>query len=201
MLPEGVISTFNIPSSIIGARAKTVDLSLEDFEDGGIDISDPSEGLDYQEWKGEFVDQKITITGENGNTFDLVTITESESLTDFSFAFDQNNRPTLIYVVDEISYLLFYDTLIEDYNTVQQADSMYSPKLFLDDKRSLNISNSDIILAYINYDNKSLCYRQQRDRYLIEYVLVTEIDVSLDGVSRLVRLGMGRNLRLQFVLY
>ena len=199
MLPENSLSTFSAPDKLIGARAKSVDLSLVDYEDGGVDISDASEGLQFQEWVGEYRDQKITLNAENGNTFDVVTIEPPSVLAEFSFTFDQNARPVVVYVIDDVSYLFFYDTLAEDYNTVQQQARMISPKVALDDKRSLNISNSDVILAYI-YSN-SLCYRQQRDRYLIEYVLSTELVANHKRVNRLVRFGMGKNWRLQFVLY
>ena len=44
-----------------------------------------------------------------------------------------------------------------------------NPRVTLDDKRRGQTSSSDVILAYLRAG--SLYYRQQRDRYLTEYLL------------------------------
>ena len=211
MLPDNCLSTeytaligSSNQTDIIGARAKTLDLVLIDYENGGIDIGDTSEGLDYQEWVGTYANQKITLTGANGNTYNIITIDSSEILSDFSFSFDQSGSPAIVYVVNDVVYFRYYDSLLEDYTIVEQQASMRSPKLFMDDKRSLNSSNSDIILAYVNSDDDTLCYRQQRDRYLTERVLKTDLTSwfieGSEGDIRLCHFGMGSNLRLQFII-
>jgi len=202
MMPEDVLSTSVLKSPIIGAKAKSVGLFLEDYEDGGIDISDPSEGLMYQEWYGEFKDRKITLTGANGNTFDAVTVEVGDSLTSFSFSFDQNVRPVVAYMLNGRAVLFYFSTVAQDYvNEVQQID-MGLPKVLLDDKRLLNVSGSDVILAYINLTTHFLCFRQQRDRYLIEYVLSSELINPAGRITEsMLGFGMGKNLRLQFILY
>jgi len=202
MLPQDVLSTSIMQSPIIGAKAKSVGLFLEDFEDGGIDIGDPSEGLMYQEWRGEFKGQKITLTGANGNTFDAVTVAVGDSLTSFSFSFDQNMRPVVAYMLNGRAVLFYFSTLVSDYVNEDQQVTMISPKVLLDDKRLLNINGSDVILAYIDSTIPSLCFRQQRDRYLDEYVLSTKLTNSAGRIFDSINaFGMGKNLRLQFVLY
>jgi hypothetical protein len=66
--------------------------------------------------------------------------------------------------------------------------------LTLDDKRALASATNDVILAYIRAGG--LYYRQQRDRFAVEYVVGTGVGSS----SRIVALGMGANMRLQIKL-
>ena len=63
----------------------------------------------------------------------------------------------------------------------------------LDDKRQSATAqgNNDIILAYVRAGK--LYYRQQRDRYEVEYLLAEEIPAKV-----LTRIGMSKNYRLQF---
>jgi hypothetical protein len=69
-----------------------------------------------------------------------------------------------------------------------------SPRLTLDDKRSSQFGNSDVMFGYMR--GQSLCYRQQRDRYTIERVLRTDLPEDI----RLKNIGMMSNWRLKFNL-
>jgi hypothetical protein len=65
-----------------------------------------------------------------------------------------------------------------------------TPKCSLDDKRQLQVSRSDIILAYIR--EGALYARQQRDRFDTEYLLKSDVG----GYLR--RIGMNVQQRFQF---
>jgi hypothetical protein len=64
----------------------------------------------------------------------------------------------------------------------------------MDDKRPFANQYSDAILGYIH--GKNLMYRQQRDRFLIEYPVLADVP----GHARLKQLGMCSNLRVQFTV-
>src|SRR5690606_25942974 len=83
---------------------------------------------------------------------------------------------------------------IQGYTLTTLPARSKSPRAVLDDKRSHQISVSDIIIAYIRDNN--LYARIQRDRYEIEYQLIS----TLDPDAILDQIGMGTNWRLHFRL-
>ena len=194
MFWEDSLSNPSVISPIIGAKGLTGSLTL-DHEDGGIDIGDPSEGLMYQVWTGTIEGDNIVLRGENGNSYTLNT---GSGVTEISFSFDQNMEPVIVYVKNKITKFWWYDSSTPGYITTIYGDRYLSPKVFLDDKRLMERSLSDIIFAYVkpdtqNQDRFDLWFRKQRDRYLIEYRL------KAYAGGKLRHLGMGHNLRLQFI--
>ena len=113
-------------------------------------------------------------------------------ITEMSFTFDQNGRPSVVYVQYGIAKIWWYDSTVGGMANTLIGSGVISPKIILDDKRQTQTDSSDIVLGYIR--NKNLYYRQQRDRFGVEYLLATGV------VGRLQKLGMGNNLRLQFVV-
>lgn len=158
-----------------------------DYEDGGIAISDPSQGLRVQVWKGQLVGQTVVIEAES--TGETMTVYNGSRITELSFTFDQNMRPVVVVVDVNRTKLRFYDSFISDYTTEDFGNTWSNPRVFLDDKRQPLLAVSDVILAYIRAGN--LYMRLQRDRYGVEYFL-------RDKASGLHTFGMGRNWRLQF---
>ena len=187
MFYDNRLSDPTIKSDLIGARALGNN-PLINYEDGGIDISDISQGLQYQVWTGKLFGNSIILTGVNGNSF---TANLGEKITEFSFTFDQNMKPVIAYKQNFFMKLYWYNTVISDYQIDVYTTKHTSPMVLLDDKRDFNRSNSDVIFVYINY--RYLCMRLQRDRYLIEYKLASRIGLPL------LNFGMGKNLRLQFI--
>ena len=109
-----------------------------------------------------------------------------------SFTFDQNGRPSICFTQYGQTKIYWFDSSLGGVTTTTIGAGIGSPKVILDDKRQTQTGSSDIIMGYIK--NMQLCYRQQRDRFLIEYVLATNV------AGRLQKIGMGNNLRLQFVV-
>jgi len=186
MLPGGILSTEVVRGQIVGARAMSVS-KIVDYEDGGIAINDSSEGLLYQAWKCIISDNKAMLSAEN---MDETVVYSGTYLTEISFTFDQNMRLSLAYVDSNLPYLQWYDSSVGGQVTTALPTDIVNPRLFLDDKRVLQSAVSDIILGYVR--NNNLYYRQQRDRFTIEYLLK-------ENVSRLVKIGMNNQLRLQFM--
>lgn len=191
-LPGGQLSTTPIVSDILSPDGRDrVDFSV-DYELGGIALNDPSQGLQYQVWVAYVRDGTIYARPEDGGA--ETAITSDTNITEVSLSFDQNMRPTLAYVANGVTKLYWYDTQIGGPTTTTFAGA-FSPFLTLDDKRESQLGTSDLLFFYLR--DGSLYYRQQRDRFGVEYQLATGIPVSVD---RIVRVGMGTNLRLQVVI-
>lgn len=195
MLPADIngvrrLSTVNVPAPIVGGRSMAISLK-EDFEDGPIEISDPSSGLMYQVWQGIASDQGVRLVKNAGNGEGTDVLTQL-NITEMSFTFDQNGRPSVCYTQYGQTKIYWYDASVGGMATTVLGSGIGSPKIFLDDKRQTQTAISDMIVGYIK--QKQLCYRLQRDRFGTEYVLATNVQ------GRLQKIGMGNNLRLQFVV-
>ena len=164
--------------------------SLIDREMGGVAIGDASQGLNGWLWTIEVMGSDVILTREGEPSIVLLV---QAGITDIALAFDQNMRPALAWQDDqEHIWLRVYDSVTQVFVTTDFGIGR-SPRLTLDDKREVALSTSDIIFAYIS--NTKLCYRQQREAYLIEHIIAT----VPSGLQRLDRIGMG-GLHLIFEL-
>jgi hypothetical protein len=191
MMPGNVLSTTPIPAPLL--QPDNWDKSpFTDFELGGVAVSDTSQGLDSYIWKVWSVDGNVFINRVDlDDDTDAVLMFYRKNCRNLGLAFDQNMRPAVSYTVGPDVYLYWYDTAISAY-TITQFAGCRSPGITLDDKRLGQTSISDVILFYIRLDKFYM--RVQRDRYLIEYFLY-----DLPANYELKHVGMGSNLRLQFV--
>lgn len=169
---------------------------LIDFEWGGVDLLDSSQGLMVKVWKCFYEDNWIKITDDT-IIHDLINIANVKSL---SLAFDFNMHATVTYVVENDllireTFLYWYDTLIGQQVTTNYGAEYLYPQLSLDDHRLRQSANADIIFAYIKGGN--LCYRQQRDRYNTERILYE----NLPEDAELKQIGMNTINRFQFVFW
>lgn len=193
-LPDNTLSSRAVPARFSGARSGATSKTV-DYEDGGIAIQDPSEGLLYQRWRARLFnagkdDAFVMLDAREVPEFVWLTVPR---MTEISFSFDANMQPAVVYVADGRAYLNWYDSAIPGYTTTALATDAITPRVSLDDKRWLASNGyqlSDVILAYVRGGN--LYYRQQRDRYTIERLLKT-------GVTPLIKIGLSRGLRLQFM--
>lgn len=176
-------AAFLSPDSLVSSR-------LVDRERGGIALNDPSQGLNVRDWSAYLVGNDITVAVESGPSSVIITRPNVETL---SLAFDQNMRATIAYTQAGVSKLWWFDT-----NAGMMVDTTFAgatyPRLCMDDKRTLEVGASDIILAYLR--DGGLYYRQQRDRFQIERLLQSGIASYL----RLRNIGMHAGNRLQFEL-
>ena len=147
------------------------------YQLGGVGVSDPSQGLEVQVWVANLINPTqgnsyVTLSAPNTPTY---TLFSAAGISSISLAFDQNMKPCLGLTIQGISYLWWYDATIPGYSMVQLPAGAYSPQVTLDDKRELSIETAatDIVLIYLN--NANMFMRQQRDRFLIDYSLLTNI--------------------------
>lgn len=188
-LPQNQESTLPVAGAFLPPEnASTV--GLEDYERGGVAIQDASQGLMGYTWRCYVVGLDVFIERVGSGAPTLLF--QQSGITAIALAFDQNMRPAVAYrTTSNLTFLRWYDSVDQVYVTDSFGD-LKDPRLTLDDKRPQSVQTSDIIFAYIRDAN--LCYRQQRDRYTVEYVL----RAGLPADARLKTLGMSDVLRLQF---
>lgn len=193
-LPDVVFSTQSIPATFIGGRAFPVQKHI-DYEWGPIAISDPSRGSMYQIWRARMENNYVYLSSPNTPEFVLLDL---PNVTEISFTFDQNGRHIFVYVQDSIVKMHWYDTGLGDYATTVFSGDIITPRIALDDKREMQRGVSDIVFFYVKpvrdtngvQVNGSLFMRTQRDRYL------TEEQMATDVTGGIVKCGMMNNWRL-----
>ena len=192
MLPQAtdlatVESTDN--GSLLSPRSRAYPLT-ESWEQGGVGLSDTSQGLVSHTWRAWTDSKAIYIQRSDLPKDTAKTLLAVPNTTELDLTFDQNMRPVLTYVSGGIAKLYWYDTVSQS-QTITELPNAQNPRVSLDDKRSFNTANSDVIFAYIN--NDQLCCRYQRERYSIEHVLH-----QLPPKTQLVKIGMGTANRFLF---
>lgn len=191
MIPEQRLSTETILGPYIFPYDQEI-TDVQDWEMGGIAISDTSQGRQYQAWKSSCSPAGV-ITLHPQETGDPVVIYTKAGIIQHSFSFDQNMRWTLAYTLsDGAIEHVWYNSSIANYELARYDNGEQFPRVCMDDTREFQVTASDNILSYIK--NGGLYFRAQRDRYLIEYTLLTGIAPE----TLLLNMGMNTKWRLQF---
>lgn len=204
------LSTGTVAGKILPPADRYISRKIIDWEYGGIDIGNSSQGHLVQIWVADIVeDTKIRIYIEPEFTPEecqlvqidnfIVPVDETgngDEISEVGLAFDQNMRPAVVYVLrvgsERFTKLYWYDADVGDFVTTNFGALWRSPRILLDDKRRLATEKglNDILLFYHRSNN--LYYRQQRDRFLIERLLLEAVP-SRD----IARLGMNEFGRIQ----
>lgn len=207
MLPEGGLSTTPIEGRLIHDISEEVSPHL-DFKPGGINIQDPTKGLDYQIWRGRLLNpesnrSKIVIDGRYSPE---MTLLEYPHISEFSFSFDFTMRPMAVFVANEIeqignqqqlfknTYLYWFDNTLGRYALIFLGSVIRTPKILVDDARENEsgfYSKSDVCLFY--WRSGSLYVRYLRDRF-------TEETLLKRNIPYIESIGMNEHYRLQFNL-
>jgi len=194
MLPEGGLSDptawspFLYPDSVPSVPLGPC-TTPRDLEIGGVDIGDAGLGMQVQVWQFRIAGDTLQVGPDpNGPWTDFLA---APSTTELSGTFDSSMNPVVGYVQSGITKLFWFDTSVLQY-VVTEFPGASSPRLSRDDKRDSQASIADAIFTYLK-DGK-LYYRQQRDRYGVEYFLMD----APEGTIRLGRFGMNEGLRLQW---
>ena len=184
MMPNNILSSQAIDSPFIAPNRSN---ELVDYEYGGIALGDVSQGLQAKLWHCFYENGQIKVS--NGLTTQVLLAVEN--IIALSLAFDLNMRPMVAYLANGHCYLWWYDSQAAAQITTDFGPSLSFPQLALDDKRSSQSANADVIFAYIKNNNAYM--RLQRERFLIEH--------ELAAAKRLVQIGMMTNHRFGFALY
>lgn len=191
MLPGQALSLSVLSSGFLSPRnQRGITDFLIDYEQGGVNIGDASQGLQVKTWTGQFIGNDVVLSADAVTPVAVLTV---PGITEFGFTFDQNMRVFVAYVMGGNTFFYWYDSTIPGYTTTQLPAGSNSPRCSLDDKRPLEALTSDIILVYLRGD--SMYFRAQRDRYGVEYLLTNT------GTGKLLaQVGMNSVNRFQFFL-
>jgi hypothetical protein len=190
MLPNNILSATAQPASFLAPRT-TIRFSAlagrSDVHYGGVAVGDPSQGISYQLWTAYINGGNIWLGAPNTIAAPLLT---GVSATWVALAFDQNARVFVAYsTANGQAYYYWFDSTIPGYRTTPLIGSINRVFAALDDSRPAEITQSDLILAYVR--SGTLYFRAQRDRFGTEYTLGT-------APATLVQIGMNRGNRFQF---
>jgi hypothetical protein len=163
---------------------------LVSYELGGVALNDASQGLEVQPWRCYINGADVVIAnGLTGGT-PAVQFTPGGAITSLSLAFDSNMRPSIAYVEAGVVKLRWYDTVPGMTVTTTFAGATEC-KCATDEKREGLDGLRDVIFAYVI--GGMLYWREQRDRYLIEYTVG-----AVPSGKHLQRVGKNSGNRFQF---
>lgn len=188
-LPDNSRSQRTVPAPYSDKVGKRSEHFLVDYEMGGIALQDPSQGLDYLLWTA-FTDGSTVFVQHSG--IDPIPLFTGTNITEVSLAFDHNMRPFVAFVDNGVAKYYWYDTQDSTQKITELPEGAHSPRCCFDDRRKVSTNTSDIILAYMI--GNDLYFRQQRDRYGVEYPLAENVG------KRLLEIGMNAGYRLQFTV-
>lgn len=183
VLTERTLSEFNYP------RSKNYPLT-ESWDLGGVALNNTSEESTKYLWFSWTDGLNIYLKRED--LAHITTVVSDVDITEIDITFDQNMRPCVAYVADNISKLYWYDTSLGKAVTTIYSKDIQRPRVAMDDKRRFAISDSDIIFAYQR--DRNLCIRIQRERFDVEHIIATDLEVE----RFLWRIGMGKESRFLF---
>ena len=191
MLPDNTLTELN--TTVLLPPRNKPQKPTESWELGGIALSDTSAPMQYY-WYGYVKGKAIYL--QRSGAEPVAVLAFAGDVTEMSFSFDQNMRPTIAYVENGVAKLYWYDASLAK-NVLTLYPNITNPRLSLDDKRKFNIGNSDIIFAYVT-DHNRLCYRLQRERYSKEHLLLIDDTKTRISPLRLENIGMSTVNRFIF---
>lgn len=186
-IPDNRLSTTVVDAEFLAPDILTRSRLL-DYERGGVALDDPSQGLNVRNWTAGIDGDNLYCEDDANNR---TTLLVRPGTTSISLAFDQNMRATLAYVQSGVAKLWWYDAAIAGRSDTSFPGARF-PRLCMDDKRSTQSLANDVIFAYVRDGN--LYYRQQRDRYNTERLLMA----GVAGTFRNMGLHRGNRLRFEF---
>lgn len=166
-----------------------------DWEGGPAALTDTSGGMNFQAWQLSYSDPDITLTPQDVGSPSIVL--SAAGCKQISFTFDQNARPSIVYVTATSCYLYWYDTLASNYVTTE-FPGLVSAILSLDDKRYFQSSANDILFWYTKETSPTvyeLYHRRQRDRFETEFVMREDAGTPMYVPPYLWKAGMHEGLR------
>lgn len=168
----------------------------EDYEIGGLALSDPSAGFRVQSWKAEVRNAGTEIwIGPEGDMDSAVKVREDVGITEVTFSFDQLMREVVAYVAAGQAKIWYFDSVASQFQALNING--VSPFATLDDKRRIGgfLGENDVLIFYLN--NGNLYYRAQRDRYQTEYMFLENVP---GPAERILKCGMDTQYRMQVEL-
>jgi hypothetical protein len=189
-LPNNALSNPAQLSSLLSPDNQGRIDPLVDYERGGVDLNDSSQGLNVRDWRVRVFGKEVRVSY---SPFQIETVLFSgPSITEISLSFDQNMRPTVAYIQAGEAKLYWFDSFAAAQVITNLPANVVSVFVTMDDKRAIATDSNinDILLFYIR--DSFLYYVQQRERFAVERVLA-----ALSGSGTIIKAGMAANNRVQ----
>lgn len=195
-IPDDKLSSELVDSPYVPPEGNIRLSFVQDFEGGPKGYTDTSGGMNYQDWVLSYDGSTITLTPDlEGSPLTVLTgIANAEQL---SFCFDQNARPSVVYLTPTSCFLYWYDSQQSQFVTTEFPD-IHSAMLSLDDKRAMQLGANDILLWYTKEISPTVYYlyhRRQRDRFTVEYEMREDPNTPMPVPPYLWKAGMHKGLR------
>lgn len=194
MIPEDRFSTVAHRGSLLSPWSRDRKIS---YQWGPVQVQDPSQGLLVKIWTATVLsDNEVWLSSDTNAPVLLFTWTSD--ISNVSLAFDHNGFPNIAFS-DVLGQAQFYwwDPVPNEFVFFPLPLGASSPICTLDDARPFALSRADVLLFYIK--DEAVMYRQQRDRYTVEY-LPTEGELGPSvNADILYHVSMNKRLRLEIV--
>lgn len=171
-------------------KMRDPDEPLVDYEQGGIALSDPSEGLFGYSWVVNYDASGGDVLLGREDLPDRDVLFNKPGITRLGLAFDQNMRPVVCFSHPDGAGIRYYSQGAGSYVVLPTPGALY-PCIALDERRPEGISESDVILSYTKTDG-NLYARVQRESYAERLLWEDVPNLELLGI------GMTRELRMQW---
>ena len=193
-IPQGRMSTTPVLGEYLPPEGVTPH-PLTSYEVGPIDVEDTTEGLLYQTWRLSWDGITGDFTLKAEDTLEEYIIGNSFDVTHASFTFDQSGRVTFAWTNTTSSYFRWYDTQIGQTVIEDLGADVFTPTIYLDDKRPTQNTANDMLLFYTKFDGigqYNLYMKVQRERFLVETLMISQLDSFY-----IIACGMTGELRVQ----
>lgn len=164
---------------------------------GGVAINDGTQGREVQFWTVAYDGTNINVSDSGGTIRFQLAVAGVLSV---SLAFDSNMAVALGYMRADGAYCYFFNGQANQYQTVHVA-GVTSCRIAVDKTSAFFSGQSDVIFAYVSSGGTLVHWRQQRDRYAIEYTVPTSAAPVITADNPLIKLGPSLANRLQFEFY
>lgn len=193
MIPGARLSSTMFRGQLINPWSRDRKVS---YHWGPVQLQDPSQGLLVKLWtlRAEGMSAVLSAPGSPTTT----VFTRAVNIDNVNLAFDQNGRTCVCYEEEGGgAYLFWFDPVPNEPTHMPIPGDAVSPRITLDDARPFNGANSDVILGYVR--DGLVRYRQQRDRFTVEYTPPIGPGGAPAAASALRHISMNANLRLEFM--
>ena len=193
MIPDGRFSIQAIRGQLLNPWSRDRKIS---YHWGPVQVQDPSQGLLVKLWTLRAIEGAAILSAPGSPT--TTVLTRPVSIDNINLAFDQNGRPCVCFEEESGgAFLYWFDPVPNEPVFMPLPSGSVSPRITLDDARSFNGANSDVILGYVRAG--IVRYRQQRDRFTVEYTPPIGAGGQPAFAGSLRHISMNSRLRLEFI--